>query len=966
MTSRAPSDDTDTDALYQLTFEHAHVGIGIVDGSGRFVRVNRRLSELTGYEPAELVGHLVTDFAHPDDDPSWRDKFLRVARGESRSESYDRRYVRKDGSIVYAHVTLSGGPAGSSGLRHVVGVVEDVTVSRRNEIEARRHAAQQAALAQIGSIALANASLGFVFEQTAEIVRDMMQADRCEIHKVEGDDLILVSGAGFSLPPYETRPDQQPSHTQYALSLLEPVVVDDMRNDPRFAPTEDLVAAGILSAVIVAIDGGEAGAWGTISTLSKKTGAFTQQVVPFLRSVALTLGQIIHRRHIEVELRVRAAQQSAIADLGRLAASDSGPALLQHACELAMEGLSVEYSSFLVPTEDGLALHRVAGHRWSNMPELIADSGGGLAFTSGKAVVVNDIFEDPRFAHLPYYAPFGIRAGIAVPVQTPDKKFGVLTGCTRLRKRFTQADVHFMESLASLVVEALAREASRTELIESERRYRSVVEGASEIIFAVNARGEITGVNRAFEVITGYRVDEWVGKPFMGLIAPEDRERIQSVFRSVLTKPGAITLEVSLLAKDGQRVLLDASASPRVIEGEVVEVYGFARDITEQRKMEEERTLITSKLEQANRLSSLGRLAATVAHEFNNVLMGIAPFVDLLRRESLPERATKSVEQISSSVKRGKRITEDILRFTQPAQPVLGTLNLRSWLATIAAEGRSLLGSRYPLDIAVTDDLEILGDPNQLHQTLVNLLLNARDAMPGGGTITIRANRNQPDARFPFGAVVRPERFAQITVEDTGQGIAPETLRHIFEPLFTTKKNGTGLGLPVARQVVTRHGGEIFAESVEGQGAKFHLFIPLAAEAVTATTPANVSPMATRRPYSTVLLVEDERAVGAGLAALLEIEGIAVHIVEKGRDVLPAIDKVHPDAVILDIGLPDMDGTMVYAEIAKSHPTLPVVFSSGHGDKTKLEHHLANRHVSFLLKPYDIDTLLQTLDRVVE
>ena len=965
MTERGQSNPIDIAELYQLTFEHAHVGIGIVDGSGRFIRVNRRLSDLTGYGPEELVGRTIREISHPDDAALSHEKYLRVARGESLLETYDRRYIRKDGSIVYAHVTLSAGPALDGGIRHVVGVVEDLTASRHSEMEARRQAAQQAALAQIGSIALANASLAFVFEQTAEIVRDMMRADRCEIHKAEGDDLILVSGAGFALPAYEVRNDHQREAIKEAFSSLEPVLVEDMESDPRFGRPADLAAAGIVSAAALVVDGGEGGPWGSLSVYSRQRAAFSQQDFPFLRSVALTLGQIIDRRHIEVELRVRAAQQSAIADLGRLAASDTGPNLLQHACELAMEGLSVEYSSFLVPTADGLSLQRVAGHRWSNSTELIADSCGGLALTTGEAVVVDDIFSDPRFSGLPYYVPFGIRAGIVVPVQTTDRKYGVLTACTRLRKHFTEADVHFMESLASLLVESLAREASRRELIESERRYRSVVEGASEIIFSVNAKGEVTSVNRAFEVITGWRMDDWLGKPFMGLLHPDEHDRLQTIFSSMLRKPSAITLEVKMLGKDGRVVLVEASASPKVVDGQVVEIYGFARDITEQRKMEEERTLITSKLEQANRLSSLGRLAATVAHEFNNVLMGIAPFVDLLRRESLHDRAAKSVEQISSAVKRGKRITEDILRFTQPAEPVLGPLDLRSWLLMLASEGGSLLGSRFPLDIIMSEDLQILGDANQLHQTFVNLLLNARDAMPGGGTITIRVTRNQPDARFSFGVVEEPERFAQITVEDTGHGIEPETLRHIFEPLFTTKKNGTGLGLPVARQVVTRHGGEMFAESGEEGGAKFHLFIPLAPSAVAAATPARTSAAAPARHYSKVLLVEDERAVGAGLAALLESEGIAVQIVERGRDVLPAIQQNRPDAVILDIGLPDIDGTAVYTRIAAAYPTMPVVFSSGHGDKSKLEHHLSNRHVSFLLKPYDIDTLLQTLDGVV-
>ncbi len=180
------------------------------------------------------------------------------------------------------------------------------------------------------------------------------------------------------------------------------------------------------------------------------------------------------------------------------------------------------------------------------------------------------------------------------------------------------------------------------------------------------------------------------------------------------------------------------------------------------------------------------------------------------------------------------------------------------------------------------------------------------------------------------------------------------------------KKNGTGLGLSVARHVVTRHGGEIFVESTVGVGTKFHLFIPLAEPqgALKTAAGAGVEQPHARR-YSRVLLVEDERPVAAGLAALLELEGIDTKIVELGRDVLPAISQWDPHAIVLDIGLPDIDGTKVFDAIARTYPRMPVVFSSGHGDESQLEQQTARPHVAFLLKPYDIDTLLAALDRVV-
>ncbi|MGZ8831191.1 MAG: PAS domain S-box protein, partial [Thermoanaerobaculia bacterium] len=591
---------------------------------------------------------------------------------------------------------------------------------------------------------------------------------------------------------------------------------------------------------------------------------------------------------------------------------------------------------------------------------------------------------------------------------------------------------------------------------------------------------------------TGWRPDEWIGRPFSGLVSPEHAAGMGARFASIIEQPRPVRCEAHVRGKKGRELLLDVAVSPKVARGDVVEIYGFARDVTEERRLEEDRNRITrqlklildstdegifatnvegrctlvnrsaakllgaspdwligtdmhslihprppeaapspdydcailnvvrtaqshssrddifcradgspfpveytaspivdagevkgsvvafsdvsmrrkleSKLEQANRLSSLGRLAATVAHEFNNVLMGIGPFAEVLRRDTLSERGNIAVEQIARSVKRGKRITEDILRFTQPAEPVLAGLDASAWLNTIVLEARTLLGPKFTIDVDVpADPVRINADASQLHQSFMNLILNARDSMANGGRIVVRIVPNSPEGTSEFAALQAPHRFAHFIVEDSGHGMSPETLRHIFEPLFTTKKNGTGLGLAVSRHVITRHGGEIFVESVLGVGTKFHLFVPLQDPARTDAPAAlpDAQPRTEARRYRRLLLVEDERPVATGLAALLELEGLIVRVVENGRDVLPAMNEQRPDAVILDIGLPDIDGTKVFTSIMRVYPDMPVVFSSGHADESKLEAHLARSHVGFLLKPYDIEALLAALDRVV-
>lgn len=227
---------------------------------------------------------------------------------------------------------------------------------------------------------------------------------------------------------------------------------------------------------------------------------------------------------------------------------------------------------------------------------------------------------------------------------------------------------------------------------------------------------------------------------------------------------------------------------------------------------------VESQLEQADRVASLGRVAATVAHEFNNVLMGIQPFAELLERPNLSnETLTKCAQHIRNSVQRGKAVALEILRFTQPSAPERKALRVNDWLDCLLPEIEAQCDNSTSLQVELPAVSPVIwADAGQLAQVITNLTNNARDAMPLGGTLTIRVGVSETQ-----------EQFVQISVIDTGTGIPPEVMKHIFEPLFTTKKNcGTGLGLAVTHQIVQQHGGIIFAESELGSGTAFHIFLP--------------------------------------------------------------------------------------------------------------------------------------------
>jgi two-component system cell cycle sensor histidine kinase/response regulator CckA len=444
-------------------------------------------------------------------------------------------------------------------------------------------------------------------------------------------------------------------------------------------------------------------------------------------------------------------------------------------------------------------------------------------------------------------------------------------------------------------------------------------------------------------------------------VHPEDRDRLATACQRARNEDVPLDIEYRVRTPGGGERTLHLRGQRALDQrGNTVRIVGIVQDVTERRRLE-------SRLLQAERISSLGRLAASVAHEFNNVLMGIQPFIDLLSKRAGSDPTVKLVApRIADAVARGKRITQEILRFTRIGEPSRVAVRVADWLQAFEPELTQLAGPDVTVTVDVPSSLTMLADAHQLRQVFANLVVNAHHAMPNGGQLEIRA----------FGDTMRDDgndrsiAAVHFTICDTGVGIQQEMLRYIFEPLFTTKKSGgTGLGLAVASQVVMQHEGHIYAESALGEGTTFHVLIP-ASEAPTAVPePQEDAPLPRGRSARSglhVTLVEDDDSVGAGLSAILEFEGISVDWVRLGGEAVARIAARPPDAVIFDVGLPDVDGITLYEEIATRWPELPVIFSTGHGDENLLKkNNHSKRRVGYLQKPYDSDALLAALDELL-
>lgn len=521
----------------------------------------------------------------------------------------------------------------------------------------------------------------------------------------------------------------------------------------------------------------------------------------------------------------------------------------------------------------------------------------------------------------------------------------------------------FLDQAVIYVRDVSERRAAEIQLHESEVRYRSLFDSNPHPMWVYDVRTlAFMAVNDAAVRQYGYSRDELLAMTIKDIRPPED---VPVLLKSILEAPEGPTPRAFGVfrhrRKEGTAIEVEVASSAITFHGRAAGLV-LAIDVTEKRRLEQERHTMENQLEQAQRVSGLGRLAATMAHEFNNVLMGIQPFVELIKREAGPSpKVEGAAERIGLVIKRGKRVTSAILDYTRQADVICTPIALDSWLADLEVEARSILGGGVDFRIDVEHGLVIDGDSDQLQQVLLNLLTNARDAMTGRGTLALEVRSCSGSGALSFGTVENVETFAHFSVTDSGAGIPAGVLNHVFEPLFTTKHSGTGLGLALAHRIVEQHGGHILIDSVEGHGTTVHVFLPLGAAIgdATASIPTPIANVVCK-----LVLVDDDEDVVTGLEMLLTLEGFEVSIARSGAEAVDLIGRSCPDAVLLDVGLPDMSGVEVYGEITKRWPWLPVIFATGHADVACLQAAASQPHVGFLVKPYRLDDLVKMLTAV--
>jgi PAS domain S-box-containing protein len=488
------------------------------------------------------------------------------------------------------------------------------------------------------------------------------------------------------------------------------------------------------------------------------------------------------------------------------------------------------------------------------------------------------------------------------------------------------------------------RERAKAALEESESRYRTMAENSFDAI-SVSINGVLHDANRAFERTFGVMRKDAVGRPIIDVVADES---IPEVTRRV---EGSIEGSYEFIGRhvSGRRLVIEATAKNLVLDGQQARIVAL-RDITERRRLEQ-------RVRQIQKMEALGSLAGGVAHDFNNHLTVISSFTEMLLTElDIADPRAADLREVRKAVDSAASLTRQLLAFSrqQIVQPRLVTLE--SAVQRAIPLLRRVIGEDLTIETKLADEpTVVLIDPGQLEQVFMNLCINARDAMPVGGVLTVQTGRANFDEDYveehwPIAA----GSYAMLSISDTGVGMDAPTRARIFEPFFTTKEigKGTGLGLATVDGIVKQNAGFIWVYSEPGQGSAFKVYFPLRSE--PALMPEVSAPVRAPMGTETVLLVEDSPSVRAAAQTALRRFGYTVIAVSSADEALPWIEAYdsHINVLVTDVVMPEMSGRDLAARATAQRPHLRVLYISGYTDDMVLRHGVRAGKVAYLQKPF--------------
>jgi PAS domain S-box-containing protein len=558
----------------------------------------------------------------------------------------------------------------------------------------------------------------------------------------------------------------------------------------------------------------------------------------------------------------------------------------------------------------------------------------------------------------------GIQFWASVPLRVQDTGAGALIVAGRAYEMFTSKQAELVEAFGNQISVALSNAHLFERLRKSEQQYIDLFENAPDIYLSVNRDHLIVGCNTTGSAIMGWPKTEIIGKPFEQFFVDARREGLRDLLERMFTGGRGLKDVEEQMTRPGEQTLFVTLNSTLVFDdkGATVTARVVARDINERKKME-------GAVLHAQKIDSIGNLAGGIAHDFNNILAAILGSASIMRRR-LTEKSKfyKYVEIIESSAHRGSSLTRQLLTFARKTETIVKPVDVNALIdETLHLFQRSVTKEIVVVTNMTHDLATVNGDDGQIQQAILNLFLNARDAMPSGGTLTITTSVTIADAHTTSQfSSIKPGLFVVIRVSDTGHGIDRAIQNRVFEPFFTTKDSGTGLGLSVVYGVVQNHGGFINLESEVGRGTTFSVFLPRA---------TNHAPSATRQrrqrvPHGkeNILIIDDEISVCEIARDMLTGLGYTVYVEHDGKSgvELYRVRQAIIDLILLDINMPVMGGKQTFEILRGINPGARIIIVTGYGREGVETSTFSTQVNGFMQKPFQLEMLALKVREVLD
>jgi PAS domain S-box-containing protein len=598
----------------------------------------------------------------------------------------------------------------------------------------------------------------------------------------------------------------------------------------------------------------------------------------------------------------------------------------------------------------------------------------GTAVYRREQVVVRDIAADPLWKG---YSEMALTHGLKACWSTPiisraDKVLGTFAVYYREARDPDPRHVYMVQCATHLAGIAIERDRSDKELHAAETRYRALVENLPAITYIaeVGVLGRWRYVSPQIHSILGFTPEEWTSDPanWINHIHGEDRERALEAEMRFWEIGGIYWAEYRMVARDGKvRWFRDDAVYLKTTDKQKPLMQGVLHDITEYKQLEDQ-------LRQSQKMEAVGQLAGGVAHDFNNLLMIIQGRTEHIMERFAPDNAThRDANEIKGAADRATALTRQLLAFSrkQVLQPKL--IDMNQVVGGVSKMLHRLIGENIEIDLRTAASLwPVKVDQGQMEQAILNLALNARDAMPSGGKLTIETRNAQIDEQHAREHVpVRPGRYVVLEVSDTGTGMDAETQTHIFEPFFSTKElgKGTGLGLASVYGVVKQSGGWISFHSKLGHGTAFVIYLPESSDESPAKPGAEQSMPALRSQGSeTILVVEDEDQIREMVCQYLQQNGYTVLHAKNGKDALEIAQRYRGQIHLLltDVVMPQVGGHELAEDLRRLRPRCKILFTSGYPDHAALSDRSPDQNAETLQKPYALNRLASKVRELLD